>query len=710
MILNILIKYVVHRVSGADPSRSAGDNALSQAMLRISERIAGPNSRFRGRGIMDDLDDTPEQKLKAAVSLLRDEAYQWWLIVKEGTQPNHLTMEFFNTSFQSKYMGASYVNACRGEFLNLTQCDLSVAEYEAEFLRLSYYARGMVASEYKRGREFSILVEKAKIAEDVKRAEHQNRDHEKGKNKRDSEPLSSVQRPKKKVRSDGPVRVEAPIASVVPTGLQPYSDYGKLHPGECWRRIGACLRFHQPPRGRGQARGGNGMGRGQRAPSRGTGQTGVRQPTLVNATRHQEDRDASDVITGTFFIFDVPYISLIDIKSTHSYIACSISENLGLSVESISSEVTVISPLGQPVQVSKWYKDVPLEVQGEIFLDNLMELSFREFDLILGMDWLVEHRVSLDCASKRVILRTKDDVEVVMIGYHQLRVKEVKTAFRTRYGHYEFLVMPFGLTNAPAKFMDLMNRVFQPYLDQFVVVFIDDILVYSKTEDEHDGHLRVVLQILCEKQLYAKLKGIRVDPRMIEAVMGWKQPKNQKSFEKLKTVLTQAPVLIQPKFGEEFVVYSDTSYVCLGCVLMQDGKVVAYASRQLKTHDGNYPTHDLELAAVVFVLKIWRHYLYGERCIIYTDHKSLKYLFTHKELNLTQHRWIELLKDYGCTIEYHPGKANVVADTLSRRAMSNLRAMFARLSLFDYGRLLAELQVKLTWMEQIRDKLLGMSL
>lgn len=132
--------------------------------------------------------------------------------------------------------------------------------------------------------------------------------------------------------------------------------------------------------------------------------------------------------------------------------------------------------------------------------------------------------------------------------------------------------------------------------------------------------------------------------------------------------------------------------------------MVAYASRQLKPHEGNYPTHDLELAAVIFALKIWRHYLYGERCIIYTDHKSLKYLLTQKELNLRQRRWIELLKDYDCSIEYHPGKANVVADALSRRAVSDLRVMFARLSLYDDGSLLAELQVRPTWVDQIKEK------
>lgn len=317
-----------------------------------------------------------------------------------------------------------------------------------------------------------------------------------------------------------------------------------------------------------------------------------------------------------------------------------------------------------------------------------------------------------------------------------------KTAFRTRYSHYEFLVMPFRLTNAPAAFMDLMNRIFQSYLDQFVVVFIDDILVYSKTEAEHDQHLRIVLQILREKQLYRKLSkyefwlsevvflghvvsadGIRVDPKKIKAIVQWKAPKNlsevrsflglagyyrrfvngfskialpmtkllqknvhfiwddqcQKIFETLKRMLTEAPVLTLPESGKDFVVYSDASLSGLGCVLMQDGKVISYASRQLKPHERNYPTHDLELAAVIFALKIWRHYLYGERCYIYTDHKSLKYLLSQKELNLRQRRWIELLKNYDCVIDYHPGRANVVADALSRKAVIELRAMFARL-------------------------------
>ncbi|XP_039056314.1 uncharacterized protein LOC120199222 [Hibiscus syriacus] len=301
-------------------------------------------------------------------------------------------------------------------------------------------------------------------------------------------------------------------------------------------------------------------------------------------------------------------------------------------------------------------------------------------------------------------------------GFIRHRSDVAKTAIRTRYGHYEFLVMPFGLTNAPAAFMDLMNRVFRPYLDQFVVVFIDDILIYSRTEAEHDEHLKIVLRTLREHRLYAKLskcefwlqevsflghiisaRGVQVDPSKIEAIINWKRPKNiseirsflglagyyrrfvegfsiiaspltkllrknvpfdwgeaqQESFEKLKVVLTQAPVLIQPQSGKDFTVYSDASHSGLGCVLMQESKVVAYASRQMRPHECNYPTHDLELAAVIFALKIWRHYLYGEKCYIFTDHKSLKYLLTQKELNLRQRRWLELLKDYDLDIALH---------------------------------------------------------
>ncbi|GJZ28513.1 reverse transcriptase domain-containing protein [Tanacetum coccineum] len=281
-------------------------------------------------------------------------------------------------------------------------------------------------------------------------------------------------------------------------------------------------------------------------------------------------------------------------------------------------------------------------------------------------------------------------------GYHQLRVHEddiPKTAFRTRYGHFEFIVMPFGLTNAPTIFMDLMNRVCMPYLDKFVIVFIDDIFIYSKTQEEHVEHLRLVLELLKKEKLYAKFckcefwlrevqflghvindNGIHMDPSKIEAVKNWKAPRTltegeeqELAFQTLKDKLCNAPVLALLNKLEDFVLYCDASGIGLGCVLMQRGKVIAYASRQLKIHEENYTTHDLELGAVVFAFKIWRHYLYGTKSVIYTDHKSLQHIFSQKELNIRQRRWIELFSDYDCEICYHPGKEKVVADALSKK-------------------------------------------
>ncbi|PKU84459.1 putative mitochondrial protein [Dendrobium catenatum] len=257
------------------------------------------------------------------------------------------------------------------------------------------------------------------------------------------------------------------------------------------------------------------------------------------------------------------------------------------------------------------------------------------------------------------------------------------------------------VTNAPAVFMDLINRVFKGYLDQFVIVFIDDILVYSAYEEDYARHLRIVLETLRQYKLYAKfskcefwLKSISflghvvsgevisVDPQKVQAVATWPRPTTvfevrsflgmtdyykkfvkgfsqistsltrltqkavafvwtpecEASFQRLKDCLTSAPVLALPSGTEGFKVFSYASLKGLGCVLMQQGQVIAYASRQLKSHEKNYPTHDLELAAVVFALKIWRHYLYGIRCDIFTDHKSLKYIFTQKDLNLRQIR------------------------------------------------------------------------
>nr|GEW80063.1 reverse transcriptase domain-containing protein [Tanacetum cinerariifolium] len=236
-------------------------------------------------------------------------------------------------------------------------------------------------------------------------------------------------------------------------------------------------------------------------------------------------------------------------------------------------------------------------------------------------------------------------------GDHQLRVRDEdipKTAFRTRYEHYEFQVMPFGLTKAHVVFMDLMNRVCKPYLDKFVILFIDNILIYSRNKEEHVDHLRIILELLKKEKLYAKFSkydfrinivqflGHVIDSQGIHKNKKYIWGENQESaFQLLKQKLCEAPILALPEGNDDFVVNCDASHQVLGAVLMQIEKVIAYASRQLKPREENYTTHDLELGAV-------------------------------KELNMRQRRWLELLADYDYEIRDQPGKANVVADALTQ--------------------------------------------
>nr|GEV31976.1 retrotransposon protein, putative, Ty3-gypsy subclass [Tanacetum cinerariifolium] len=219
-----------------------------------------------------------------------------------------------------------------------------------------------------------------------------------------------------------------------------------------------------------------------------------------------------------------------------------------------------------------------------------------------------------------------------------------KTAFRTRYGHFEFTVMPFGLTNAPKVFMNLMNWLCKPYLDNFFIVFIDDILIYSKFKEDYEVHLKLVLELLKKEKLFAKFS-------MYEFGL------QEVCF--LGHVVSINDIHMDSK---NFVVYRDASNQGFCCVLMQRGKVIAYVSTQLKIHEKNYTTHDLELGSVVFALKTWRHYVYGMKSVIYTDHKSFQHIFDQKELNMRQRRWIELFSDYDCEIHYHPGKVNLMVD------------------------------------------------
>nr|GEX56921.1 hypothetical protein [Tanacetum cinerariifolium] len=349
---------------------------------------------------------------------------------------------------------------------------------------------------------------------------------------------------------------------------------------------------------------------------------------VFSLTRDQA-ANSSGTVLGTLLMNDCDVFVLFDTGATHSVISITLAKYINIPLTLLNFTLSISTPMKGLAVINHEYQDCPLRFDDKIHSANLFSLDMHDFDITLGMDWLTKHRATIVCHTKSVIFGDLDKPGLFTKTPNLLRVKEQdipKTAFRARYGHYEFLVMPFGLTNTPAVFMDLMNHIFHEYLDKFVIMFIDDILVYSMTKEEHEKHLP---------------DGITMDHAKVEAITKWPRPKTvieirsflglagyyrrfMKGFLRLALPLTK---LIRK--GE-----NDASKKGLGCVLMQHSKVITYASRQLKPYEANYPTHDLELAAV-------------------------------KELNMRQRRWLELLKDYDTNIQYYPMKANVVADALS---------------------------------------------
>jgi hypothetical protein len=334
-------------------------------------------------------------------------------------------------------------------------------------------------------------------------------------------------------------------------------------------------------------------------------------------------------------------------------------------------------------------------------------------------------------------------------GYHQVRIHPddvPKTAFRTRYGHYEFRVLPFGLTNAPATFMHLMQDLFRPYLDDFVIVFLDDILIYSRNKQDHAKHVRQVLEVLRKNKLYAKeskcaffqseveflghcinSEGVNVMQDKVRAIQEWTTPtcvkdvqsflglagyyrkfikgfsaiagplseltrkegdkyitftwseKEQHAFDTLKHALSNAPLLIIPDPNLPYVVRTDASDYAVGGTLSQDhGKglqPIAFFSKKLSPAERNYPVHEQEQLAIMTALGAWRPYLHGAPFKVITDHQSLRYLSTQPSLSKRQVRWMEKMAEFDMEIEYQPGKNNVVADALSRRADQHVAAV-----------------------------------
>jgi len=318
-------------------------------------------------------------------------------------------------------------------------------------------------------------------------------------------------------------------------------------------------------------------------------------------------------------------------------------------------------------------------------------------------------------------------------GYHQIRIKEDdewKTAFKTKFGLYEWLVIPFGLTNAPNIFMRLMNHVLRDCTCKYVVVYFDDILVYSQILESHLSHLREVLLVLRNNSLFANRdkctfcvdnvvslgfivnkNGVHVDPEKIKAIQEWPIPQNvgevrsfhglasfyrrfvpnfsslasplnesvkkdapfcwtekqDQAFKRLKAQLTNAPILALPNVAKTFELECDASGVGIEAMLLQGGHPIAYFSEKLHGATLNYPTYDKELYALVRALKTWEHYLVSKEFFIHSDHESLKYLKGQHKLNKRHAKWMKFLEQFPYVIKYKKGSTNIVVDALSRR-------------------------------------------
>ncbi|KAA0054060.1 retrotransposon protein, putative, Ty3-gypsy subclass [Cucumis melo var. makuwa] len=575
--------------------------------------------------------------------LLRKEGEGWWKsILARHNEKCTLVWQTFRGIFENKYYPNTYYEAKRDEFLGLKKGSLSMAEYERKYTKLSRYADVIMASEsdkcqrFGKGLRFEIrtpvttiakwmdfsqsvetvlLVEQSIIEE--KSTIELSRGASTASRFRGCEQRRFTPRPGQKF-----------VASII-------------------RRTPctSCARNYRVEQSRVSV-----------VPTEGTSgarQKGVvgrpRQQGKVYAITQQEAEDAPDVIIGTILICNVPTVVLFDPSAMHSFVSSIFLTKLNKMLKPLSKGLAIYTSVGDVLLVNEVLHNCEVLVEGISMLVDLIPLELQRLYVILGMNFLFAHYASMDCHRKEVVFRKPGFAKVVFRDMRKIVPRSLISDMRK--GCTAFLAHMIVVQREKLKSEDV--SVVKEFLDT----------PYRMTPSELK-ELKVQLQELVDKgyikpsvspwgalvQFMKKkdAKGVSVDPQKVEAVVNWERPTNA---TKGKTVI-----------------YCDVSRQGLGCVLMQDGNVIAYASRQLKKHECDYPNHDLELAPVVLALKIWRHYLFGEKCHIFTNHKSLKYIFYQKELNLRQRRWLELIKDYDYTIEYHPDKANIVADALSRKS------------------------------------------
>nr|GEW55682.1 putative reverse transcriptase domain-containing protein [Tanacetum cinerariifolium] len=388
--------------------------------------------------------------------------------------------------------------------------------------------------------------------------------------------------------------------------------------------------------------------------------------------------DSNDV-KGMFLLKNHYAFVLFDLGADRSFVSTTFSTLLDITTGTLDVSYAVKLADRKISKTNTILKGCMLGLLGHPFNIDLMLPELGSFDIIIGMDWLANHHAMIVCDEKIVQIPYGDEVLIVQ-GDRGERGKKsklsiiscTKTQKYIKRGCQIFLAQ---VTKKETKDMSEEKRLKDlPSVQDFPEVFLEDLTGLPPTE------------------------GINMDPAKIDSIKDWASPTTPtevrpflglagyyRQFIKVILKITKPLTkLTQKNVNKNFVVYCDASRKGLGAVLMQEEKVIAYASRQLKIHEKIYTTHDLELEAVVFALKMWRHYLYDTKCVVFTDHKTLQHNLVQKELDMRQRRWLELLSDYNCEIHYHPRKSNVVTDALSQKERNKplrVRALVLKIGL-----------------------------
>ncbi|KAL0308948.1 UNVERIFIED_CONTAM: Transposon Ty3-G Gag-Pol polyprotein [Sesamum radiatum] len=709
------------------------------------------------------VDCTLENRLKYVASLFVGNALIWWWSVKRAYEPREITWVEFQRVFDDKYRPKMYRDKKRMEFLNLVQGDeQTVAEYELRFAALANGSNGRGSSrrEEERGGE-ELVYTTGESSRSIKRGtscsffagggnfSRRGSAFRGSSGPRFSGPIGfirgSIEHSSSTMPSIGSGRGAGQSYSRGPTFTPSCSTCGRRHVGQCWGPD-AISRICYNCEGRGH------ISRdcpSQTTSSGGGASKGTQSQSSIGSSRREANRGRGKGRGRG-----------IGNRDGNHPVGAGENSPLGYNL-------MVYLPVGRGVVVNSVRKGSLVRI-GDVNLPvDLVVMDLKEFDVILGMDWLAQHRAVVDYYKKEVMIESFGQSKIVFVGERQVVPVCVISAIETRrlilegceayLAHVintekvnpmleEILVVrnfpevfpndlpglppnrkvdftietipgvtPISIASygiAPVELQELKKEIEELLEKGFIRPSISlwgaPVLFVKKK----DGSMRLCVD-------YCQLNRVTVKnkyplPRIDDLL---DQLKGATTFSKIDLRLTSTPILVLPSGSGGYVVYTDALKQGLGCVLMQNGKVIAYTSHQLRTDELNYPRHDLELAAIVHALKIWRHYLFGEEFQIFTDHKSLKYILTQKELNLRQRRWIKLLKDYDCTIDYHPRKANVVADALSRKSSGTLanlgshnlilllemRSMNTKLEVDQMVGLLAALQLKPDFVDQIKE-------